>query len=66
VTTVATLPVNGLYPDDLMMRTQITAWKPAAVVAVTSLHSAFGRYLTGLLGRPTVTSGAVLGWRFRH
>src|SRR5580698_8882650 len=29
VTTVATLPVNGLYPDDLMMRTQITAWKPA-------------------------------------
>jgi hypothetical protein len=66
VTTVATLPVNGLYPDDLMMRTQITAWKPAAVVAVTSLHSAFGRYLTGLLGRPTVTAGAVLGWRFRH
>ena len=63
-TTVATLPVNGLYPDAEMMRAQITAWKPAAVVAVTSLHSAFGEYLTGLLGRPTVTAGAVLGWRF--
>jgi hypothetical protein len=66
VTTVATLPANGLYPDEEMMRAQITAWKPAAVVAVTGLHSAFGRYLTGLLGRPTVTAGAVLGWRFRH
>ena len=64
VTTVATLPPNGLYPDDLMMRAQIRAWKPAAVVAVTSPHSAFGQYLTGLLGRPTVTAGAVLGWRF--
>jgi hypothetical protein len=65
VTTVATLPPNAVYPDDVMMRAQIRAWKPAAVVAVTSPHSAFGRYLTGLLGRPTVTAGAVLGWRLR-
>jgi len=66
VTTVATLPANAIYPDEVMMRAQITAWKPAAVVAVTGLHSAFGRYLTGLLGQPTVTAGAVIGWRFRH
>jgi hypothetical protein len=66
VTTVATLPANALYPDEEMMRAQITAWKPAAVVAVTSLHSAFGRYLIRLLGRPAVTAGAVLGWRFGH
>jgi hypothetical protein len=63
VATVATLPANGLYPDVLQMRAQLAAWKPAAVVAVTSPRSALGQYLTGLLGRPTVTAGKVLGWR---
>ena len=63
VATVATLPANGLYPDVVQMRAQIAAWKPAAVVAVTSLHSALGQYLTGLLGRPAVIAGGVLGWR---
>jgi hypothetical protein len=67
VATVATIPANALYPDDVMMRAQITAWKPAAVVAITSPHSAFGRYLTGLLGQPTTTAGQVLAWRLsRH
>jgi hypothetical protein len=65
VAAVATLPPNGLYPDAVQMRAQLTAWKAAAVVAVTSPHSAFARYLTGLLGRPTVTAGEVLGWRLR-
>ncbi len=57
VTEVATLPANGLYPSPLQMRAQLAGWEPAAVVAVTSPHSAFGRYLAGLLGRPTVIAG---------
>ncbi len=63
VAAVATLPANGLYPDAVQMRAQLAGWKPAAVFAVTSPRSAFARYLTGLLGRPTVTGGEVLGWR---
>jgi hypothetical protein len=63
VAAVATLPAIGLYPDAVQMRAQLAGWKPAAVVAVTSPHSAFARYLTGLLGRPSVTGGGVLGWR---
>jgi len=63
VAAVATLPAIGLYPDAVQMRAQLAGWKPAAVVAVASPHSAFARYLTGLLGRPTVTGGEVLGWR---
>lgn len=45
------------------MRTQIIAWHPAAVVAVTGDRTALGRYLTGLLGPPTVSAGGVIGWR---
>ncbi len=63
VAAVATLPAIGLYPDAVQMRAQLAGWKPAAVVAVASPGSAFARYLTGLLGRPTVTGGEVLGWR---
>jgi hypothetical protein len=63
VAAVATLPANGLYPDAVQMRAQLASWKPAALVAVTSPHSAFARYLAGLLGRPSVTRGEVLGWR---
>ncbi len=66
VAEVATLPANGLYPSLLQMRAQLAGWKPAAVVAVTSPHSAFGRYLAGLLGRPTVIAGNVVGWRLSH
>jgi hypothetical protein len=46
------------------MREQILAWHPAAVVAVTGERTALGRYLTGVLGAPTVSVGEVLGWRF--
>ncbi len=66
VTQVATLPANGLYPDILQMRAQLAGWKPAAVVAVTSIQSAFGHYLTSLLGRPAVIAGNVVGWRLTH
>ena len=63
VAAVATLPPNGLYPDAVQMRAQLAGWKAAGVVAVTSPGSAFARYLTGLLGRPAVAGGGVLGWR---
>ena len=63
VATVATLPVNQIYPDDLQMRAQFAGWGLSALVAVTSLHSELGRYLTGLLGQPAAQSGQVLGWR---
>ena len=62
---VATPPAMGLYPDAAQMRGQLAGWKPAAVVAVTPPQSALARYLTGLLGRPAVADGGVLGWRLR-
>ena len=63
VSSLATLPVNQIYPDRTQMRAQFRGWKISALVADTTLSSPFGRYLTGLLGRPTVTAGQVLGWR---
>jgi hypothetical protein len=63
VAALATLPVNQIYPDAAQMRAQFRGWRISAVVAVTSPHSAFGRYLTGLLGQPATRTGQVLGWR---
>jgi hypothetical protein len=60
---ITDLPVNQIYPSLIQMRAQLRAWKLSAVVAVTGPRSAFGRYLTGLLGQPTVRDGQVLGWR---
>jgi hypothetical protein len=62
VATVATLPVNQIYPDAAQMRAQFAGWKLSAIVAVTGLQSSFGRYLTGLLGPPAVRAGQVIGW----
>ena len=64
VTTVATLPVNQVYPDAAQMRAQFAGWKLSAIVAVTGPRSSFGRYLTGLLGPPAVRVGQILGWCF--
>ena len=66
VSAVATLPAISINPDAAQMHAQLTGWKVAAVVAVTSARSALGRYLTGLLGQPTVRAGQVLGWRLRQ
>jgi hypothetical protein len=63
VASVATLPVNGIYPDTTQMRAQFRGWGISALVADTSLSSPFGHYLTGLLGPPSVTAGKVVGWR---
>jgi hypothetical protein len=65
VASLATLPVNQIYPDNAQMRAQFRGWGISAVVADTSLDSSFGHYLTGLLGNPTVQAGQVLGWRLR-
>jgi hypothetical protein len=48
---------------DAEMETQLAAWHPAAVVAVTTESSTLGRFLTSLLGPPTASAGGVLGWR---
>jgi hypothetical protein len=66
VGSVATLPVNGIYPDAVQMRAQFASWKVSAIVADTSSGSSFGHYLTGLLGPPAVRAGQVLGWCLRQ
>jgi hypothetical protein len=50
-------PTKAQAEDDLRY------WRPAAVVAVTPRGSPVDRYLTGLLGSPTVESGGVIAWR---
>jgi hypothetical protein len=50
-------------PTAQVMRAQLAAWHPAAVVAVAGEQSPLGRYLTGLLGPPTIHVGSILGWR---
>jgi hypothetical protein len=46
-----------------LMRSVLSYWRPAAVIAVTSRDSLLGRYLTYLLGQPSFAVGAVLAWR---
>ena len=50
-------------PAASQVRADLTAWHPAAVVAVTARGSALATYLTSLFGHPAVTSGAVIAWR---
>jgi hypothetical protein len=51
-------------PAGSQVRADLSAWRPAAVVAVTSPGSPLGRYLVRLFGRPGVQAGRVLAWRF--
>jgi hypothetical protein len=53
--------VKGVSPAK--MRDQIKAWRVSAVVAVTTPGSLLARYLTSLLGKPSVVSSDVLAWR---
>jgi len=50
-------------PASSQVRADLSAWRPVAVVAVTSLGSPLGRYLVRLFGRPGVQAGRVLAWR---
>jgi hypothetical protein len=54
----ATAPMTAMIRDDLGY------WRPAAVVAVTSAGSPLGQVLVSLLGRPALTAGQVLAWRY--
>ncbi|HYZ53225.1 MAG TPA: hypothetical protein VE733_06905 [Streptosporangiaceae bacterium] len=50
-------------PSQAQVRTQLSQWGPAAVVAVTGARSKLGQYLIRLLGDPAIRSGNVLAWR---
>jgi hypothetical protein len=50
-------------PSRAQVQADLRAWRPAAVVAVTSPDSALGRYLEGWFGRPGIHAGGVLAWR---
>lgn len=52
-------------PSSVAVQAQISQWNPAAVVAVATEKSAIGQYLIKILGRPTVISGSMLGWRIQ-
>lgn len=49
--------------ENVKLEAEIRGTRAAAVVAVTSLHSALGEYLASALGPPTTAAGEVLGWR---
>jgi hypothetical protein len=46
-----------------LVRSALAYWRPAAVIAVTGAGSPLGRFLTGLLGRPSFGVGQLLAWR---
>jgi hypothetical protein len=50
-------------PTAVRMRRYLAGWRPAAVVAVTGRSSRLGRFLTGILGPPSFTSGRIVVWR---
>lgn len=52
-------------PAPGQIRADFAAWRPAAVVAVTSQNSRLGQVLDSLLGPPTSQVGGVLAWRLR-
>jgi hypothetical protein len=50
-------------PSAATVRADLSYWRPAALVAVTSRDSALGRYLIRTFGPPTLQRGSVLAWR---
>lgn len=50
-------------PGRAQVLAQLASWRPAAVVAVTSVRSDVGMYLRALLGRPAYQSAKVVAWR---
>jgi hypothetical protein len=45
-----------------LVRSALACWRAAAVVAVTGPASSLGRFLAGLLGRPSIRAGQVVAW----
>ena len=56
------LQESGAAPQPAQAVAWIRATQVSAVIAVTSPGSPLARYLTSLLGSPSVQSGSVLGW----
>jgi hypothetical protein len=58
---------DGAYytaaPSAAQIHADLTAWKPAAVVAVAGPRSQLGQFLITLFGQPTTRIGQMLGWR---
>ncbi|HEV3293022.1 MAG TPA: hypothetical protein VG123_28940, partial [Streptosporangiaceae bacterium] len=50
-------------PSSAQLRADLGFWKLTALVAVTSRHSALGKYLTRTFGPATIQRGSVLAWR---
>jgi hypothetical protein len=50
-------------PSQAQMSADLAYWRPAAIVAVTSLSSPLGRALIRLFGQPTVQAGRVVAWQ---
>jgi len=50
-------------PSPAELRSWVTRWRPAAVVAVTRRTSRLGRLLAAVFGPPDFAVGRVLGWR---
>jgi hypothetical protein len=44
------------------VRTALGYWRPAAVAADTGPGTPLGRFLTAILGKPTIQDGQMLGW----
>jgi hypothetical protein len=55
--------VDATPPTTAQIRADVAAWKPAAVVAVTTPSSPLGKFLVKLFGQPTTRIGQMLGWR---
>jgi hypothetical protein len=53
----------GPAPSMTQVRADLAAWRPSAVVAVTSQRSVLAHYLETVLGPPAVRSGRILAWR---
>ena len=57
-----TRPSSGCAPA---LRSALSYWHPAAVVADTRTGTPLGRFLVKSLGKPTVPDGQLLAWRIR-
>jgi hypothetical protein len=54
---------GAVAPSSAQLRSDLTYWRPAAIVAVTSRDSRLGRYLSNVFGPPALREGSVLAWR---
>lgn len=57
-----TRPGSGCAPA---LRSALSYWHPAAVVADTRTGTPLGRFLVKSLGKPTLPDGQLLAWRIR-